>query len=132
MHDQMFPLRDKGLSNRAWVAPLGMTLVRPAGKRAFDLGAQDHCAVVGLVASAIDECHRPERCVAYELGQGFRRRMLAQLTPVARGELAPARRVVSEPAAQLLAGRDVLEPRIEPKVGLAHAARARASRTSTR
>ena len=78
---------------------------------------------MGLVARTIDECHRPDGCAAYELGQGLRRGMFAQFAPIARGKLVPARRVVSEPAAQFGAGRDVLEPGIELEIRLAHAAR---------
>src|SRR2546430_13262809 len=102
------------------LSPLRMTLTRPPGKRAFDLAAKDHRAVVGLVARTIDECHRPDGCAAYELGQGLRRGMFAQFAPIARGKLVPARRVVSEPAAQFGAGRDVLEPGIELEIRLAH------------
>src|SRR5207244_2749031 len=79
--------------------------------------------VVCLVARTVDRCHRPDGCAAYELGQSLRRGTFAQFAPVARGKLPPARRVVSEPASQLGAGRDVLEPRIELEVRLTHAAR---------
>lgn len=76
-----------------------------------------------LVAGAVDERDLPQGCAAHEIGQGLRRRAVAQLAAVAHGEFAKARGVVSEPLSQLGAGRDVLEPGIEPQVGLAHAAR---------
>src|SRR5438105_12435844 len=46
-----------------------------------------------------------------------------QLPPVTRGELIPARGVMTEPAAQLRAGSYVLQPSIEPEIGLPYATR---------
>src|SRR3954468_11128120 len=100
-----------------------MTLARSSGKCALDHAAQDQRAVMGFVMRRIDEGDGLDGCAACELGDGFRRGILLQLPPVACDELVPSCGVVSEPAPQFMAGRQVLEPRIELEIRLPDTAR---------
>jgi len=67
--------------------------------------------VVALVASGVDEGDSTLGAQRPELGQ--LPRPTVQFFAVAPAKLGPARHVMSEPASQLLAGSDLLEPPVE-------------------
>ena len=94
--------------------------VRP--QRALDRVAQHHRAVVLLVTSAVDERHHAAGGALRELTEEGSRRVGPQLGVVSARELAKPIGLVSEPAAQGGAGREVLRPEIESQRLLLHAA----------
>ena len=82
---------------------------------------QHEGVVVSLVPGRIDEGDRALARTTAQVLQYFW--MPGELRAVAAAKLVPAFRVMAEPCAQLRARRDLLDPLVELRFGLADAAR---------
>src|SRR5215469_13176818 len=81
--------------------------------------AQHDGLIVRLIVCGVDE---GQRSLPGELPQATDElAFLRELRLVAAAELLPARRIVAEPFAQLVAGRDLLHPLRDARVGFLHA-----------
>ena len=83
--------------------------------------AQHDRFIMRLVARRKNQGEIPLRRDCAQLGEVFG--MPAQLGPVSAAELVPAAWIMREPAAQLGAGRHLLQPPVDGGVRFAHATR---------
>lgn len=115
--------RDGPRARLATISRRVCSSLHPAARRApaFQILRQRDGIVVLNVPGAEQQGDRASRCRIEDRSQ--RCRALVQLGTVSTLKLPPPGRIVFEPAAQIIAGRSVLEPAIETQGFFLHAAR---------